>query len=115
MIIYFISIDFILFPLDKCRTLSALRELLIIYMFRIDPTDPICGVRRVVFCDIDENMQIYNEFQGESRRWVLVQLHPRRVDSVAKADIHPENSLLAVPARRLSTRLQEVFAVTGHG
>jgi len=80
-------------------------------MFRIDPRDPICGVRRVVFCDINEN----NKFQGESRRWALVQLHPRRVDSVAKADIHPENSLLAVPARRLSTRLQEVFAVTGYG
>lgn len=47
MIIYFISIDFILFPLDECRTLSALRELLIIYMFRIDPLDLICDVRRV--------------------------------------------------------------------
>lgn len=82
-------------------------------MFRIDPTDPIYGVRRVMFCDINENAN--NKFQGESRRWVLAQLHPRRVDSVAKTDIHPENSLLAVPARRLSTRLQEVFAVTGYG
>lgn len=69
----------------------------------------------LVFCDRGENAKYMMNFQGESRRWVLVQLHPRHVDSVAKADIHPENSLLAVPARRLSTRLQEIFAVTRHG
>lgn len=59
------------------------------------------------------NEGTYDEFQGESRRWVHVPLLPRHVGTVAKTVIHPENSLLAVLARRLSTRLQEVPAVTG--